>query len=267
MDPVCGLWIGSELSTMERLSITSYLANGHPYHLYAYRDIAGVPEGTVMEDANRILPESSIFKYRHHDSYAGFSNYFRYKLLLEKGGWWSDLDVVCLRPFDFGGDYVFPAEMSDAGTEVAANCVMRTPQGSAIMRFAWDECRWRDPGTLLWGETGPILMQEAIERFGLRRFRHPYRTFCPITHQRWQRLVEPDADLPGGVDVYAIHLWNELWRRSGTDKNARYASTSIYERLKRRYLSENQSRDASPEPRINRENHECRVGLSEADGS
>ena len=102
-----GLWVGSTLSTLEQLSIKSYLRNGYTYHLYSYNDVQAVPPGTVMRDGNEVLPASAIFQYRKHNSYAGFSNYFRYKLLLQNGGWWSDLDMVLLKPFDFFDEYVF----------------------------------------------------------------------------------------------------------------------------------------------------------------
>ncbi len=35
-----------------------------------------------------------------------FANFFRYKLLLEKGGWFVDSDTICMRPFDFDNEYV-----------------------------------------------------------------------------------------------------------------------------------------------------------------
>src|SRR5258706_6206464 len=34
-----GLWIGPTLSQMEQLSIASFLANGHEYHLFVYDDV------------------------------------------------------------------------------------------------------------------------------------------------------------------------------------------------------------------------------------
>ncbi len=41
MDPVIhSLWIGTQLSTMEQLSISSFLKNGHRFHLYVYDDVA-----------------------------------------------------------------------------------------------------------------------------------------------------------------------------------------------------------------------------------
>ncbi len=100
-DVIQGLWIGDELSTMERLSIASFLAQGHPYHLYVYRPVSNVPLGTCLKDASEVLPESMIFQYPDYASYAGFANYFRYKLLLERGGWWVDTDAVCLQTVRF----------------------------------------------------------------------------------------------------------------------------------------------------------------------
>ena len=42
-----GLWIGTDLSIMERLSITSFLQQGHDYHLYVYDELPNVPAGTL----------------------------------------------------------------------------------------------------------------------------------------------------------------------------------------------------------------------------
>ena len=82
-----GLWIGSQLSVMERLSIASFISNGHEYHLYVYGDVRDIPEGGVVKDGNEILPASMIFQYERHKTFSAFSNFFRYKLLLERGGW------------------------------------------------------------------------------------------------------------------------------------------------------------------------------------
>jgi hypothetical protein len=53
-----GLWIGPELSTLEQLSIASFLQNGHDYHLYVYDEPKNVPVGTLIRDAGEILPSS-----------------------------------------------------------------------------------------------------------------------------------------------------------------------------------------------------------------
>ncbi len=102
------------------------------------------------------------------------------------------------------------------------------------MEFTLKTCLSKDPREIQWGETGPRLMQEAVAKFHLEHFRKPYPTFCPVIHPRWRSVLEADTDaLPD--DAYAVHLWNELWRRAGQDKNRIYPPSSLYEQLKRRY--------------------------------
>ena len=230
-----GLWIGPELSVMEQLSIASFLAKGHHYHLYVYDDVKNIPLGTDVKDANSILPSTDIFQYTGRPSYAGFSNFFRYKLLLEKGGWWADTDTVCLRPFDFQEDFVFSSEISK-GEEVVNCGVVKAPAGSDAMAYAWEVCRMKEPGQLVWGETGPRLMAEAVRKFSLERYRQPHRVFCPLGFFEWQKILGPDSEGILQSNSHAIHLWNEKWREGHQNKNARYPEDSIYEQLKKRYL-------------------------------
>lgn len=230
-----GLWIGSELSMMEQLSLASFLQNGHEYHLYVYDELKHVPAGTTIKDANEILPASRIFQYKHQASYAGFANFFRYKLLLERGGWWVDTDVVCLKRFDFADEYVFSGEM-DQEREVIASGIIKAPAGSSVMAYAWRVCEEKDPRQLMWGETGPRLVTEAVKRFSLERYKKPYRVFNPLGYRDWRRVLEPDAEGLLHEDTYAIHLWNEMWRAAGQDKNATYDQNCLYERLKAKYL-------------------------------
>lgn len=228
---VQGLWIGSELSVMEQLSITSFLRNGHEYHLYTYNELKNVPAGTVIKDGREILPASAIFQYHDRPSYAGFSNYFRYKLLLERGGWWVDSDLVCLRPFEFPEAYVFSSEMN--GEEELTNVgVIKAPPGSEAIKYAWSICQAKDPGKVVWGEVGPRLMSEVVKKHGLDKYQKPYYLFCPISE--WRRLLEPHVAIH--PQAYAIHLWNEQWRLANQDKNGRYSRNCIYEQLKSTYL-------------------------------
>lgn len=230
-----GLWIGTELSLMEQLSIASFLANGHDYHLYVYDDLKQIPGGTTVKDANEILPSAKIFRYTGRPSYAGFSNFFRYKLLLERGGWWADTDTVCLKRLDFSEEFVLSSEISK-GIEVVNCGVIKSPAGSDAMKYAWSVCQAKDPKKLVWGETGPRLMAETVSKFSLEQFKQPHRVFCPLGFFDWKKILEPDFDESLIAGSYAVHLWNEKWREAAQDKNARYPQASLYEQLKRRYL-------------------------------
>ena len=56
-------------------------------------------ERSTTFDAAEILLQDKIAT--HGGSYAMFADMFRYLLLYLKGGWWSDLDMLCLRPWNF----------------------------------------------------------------------------------------------------------------------------------------------------------------------
>src|SRR5690606_11724688 len=114
-DIINALWIGKHLSLIEILTIRSFLDNGHSFRLFVYEEIATpLPEGCELADANSILPESAVFRYKNKSQYgqgkgsvSGFSDIFRYKMLHDSGGWWVDMDVTCLKHFDFDEEYIF----------------------------------------------------------------------------------------------------------------------------------------------------------------
>ena len=187
--PIQSLWVGDHLSAMEHMAIASFLRHGHIFHLYVYQRPTGIPEGTTVRDANEILPAARIFKYRKYDSYAGFSNFFRYKLLLERGGWWVDMDLICLKPFRFPAEYVFSSEM-EAGRPTINGGAMKAPVGSQIFKYAWQVCQTFDPRKLKWGQSGPALMSRCVEKCALRQFVQPPDVFCPIHGSDWETVLD-----------------------------------------------------------------------------
>jgi len=238
--PIQSLWIGARLSTLEKLSIQSFLDHGHQYHLYAYQDLPDLPAGAVLMDASTILSAAQIFQYRERKSYAAFSNVFRYKLLLERGGLWADTDVISLRPLDLADDQFFASETIEwrdmKGTStVVSSCIIKAPPGSAAMKLACDICWAKDWAMLSWGEIGPRLVAQVVEAQGLQHLVQPPAAFCPVSYNEWRRLIdEQSLLLPAGT--YAVHFWNEMWRLAGADKDADYPPASLYECLKRRHL-------------------------------
>ncbi|TKB70431.1 MAG: hypothetical protein E8D45_13155 [Nitrospira sp.] len=247
---VQGLWVGKSLSTLEQLSLSSFLYHGHDYHLYVYEDIQ-VPRGVVLQDANEILSRTQVFKDRVLDSFANFSDIFRYKLLLERGGYWADADTICLRPFDFPQEYVFAMERTQEGTDestkygpaLVCGGVIKAPPGSAIMRMLYEASLEKASGPYEWWELGPPMINEAVSKFGLAQFVVPAKTFVPINWWDWEDILSDRLStrlklrwnlMPG---VYAVHLWNSMWTRAHASKDASYPAKCLYERLKGRYLT------------------------------
>jgi glycosyl transferase-like sugar-binding protein len=240
--PVHMLWIGPRLSALERLSIASFLANGHEVRLYTYGDVEGIPPGTQHHDGREIVPAAQVFTYPSgfgKGSYAGFSNLFRYKLLLDHGGIWCDCDVVCLQPFDFASEYVIARErlspnLANADkTEKLNPCVLKAPPNSRVMLECYSVAMESNKGELEWGDIGPDLVTKRFAQHGLDRHALPANAICPVDWWHAQRLVKGSfEEIPG---AYAVHFWNEVWRFQRMDKDAVYPADSIYETLKRRY--------------------------------
>lgn len=231
------LWVGPRLSTMERLCISSFLRHGHQFHLYIYDELEGIPPGTVVLDGNKVLPASRIFLYQGHKTYAGFANFFRYKLLLEKGGCFVDADTVCLKPFDFQFEYVFSSEGLN-GKQMTNLAAIKTPPASPVMEYCWAACEKLDTADLKWSQCGPQLINRAVESCSLQQYIQPPDVFCPVHFSEWKKLLEPALQPQFADATYAIHLWNELWRRENQDKDSHYPQDCIYEELKQRYLGE-----------------------------
>ena len=82
-----------ELSTMERLTINSFLSHGYAYRLWTYGDqtIKGVPSGVDVEDASWFVPKQT--KRSTH--------LFKCALLYEEGGIFTDLNLTCMKRIDF----------------------------------------------------------------------------------------------------------------------------------------------------------------------
>lgn len=217
------LWIGRPLSLIEQLTIVSFLKNGHEFHLYCYDEVGNIPAGTKVMDASAILPASEIFYYQSKQgrgSVSAFSNWFRFKLLLEKGGWWADTDVVCVRPFDFDAPAIIATEDAREGGTKAASAVIKLPPDHEIARLCCEAASQADRRALKWGETGPNLLNRIVRERGCESLMKPPEFFCPLPHWAWRALVQPQTDPPrqiAGSETRAIHLWHELWRRAGVD--------------------------------------------------
>ena len=131
---VQSLWIGDELSKLEQLSIKSFLDNGNEYHLYVYSDVKNIPEGAVVKDANEIISEKEIFRYKN-GSVSAFSNFFRFVLLYKKGGYWADTDLVCIKKLDFKEPYVISCEPSgNYGSNNLTSSLIKLPKDSDVAK-------------------------------------------------------------------------------------------------------------------------------------
>jgi hypothetical protein len=248
-------WHGSPLSRVERLCIASFRENGHPVDLYVYDDVGVVPDGVRLMDAGEILPHTLLFRHRRSQSVGLFADWFRYRLLHERGGIWADADVVCLKPFEYTGEEIYA--WSDE--RYINNAVLGLPAGHELARWLdaccenpnrplpYDDLRirlrkWRRRtlegdrrDRVRWGENGPKALTLAARHLGYHRKALPSWHFYPVPAERRNLLFQS-----GGFEFNgsrAVHLWNHLLvEQPRFNKNARFPEDSPFEQLCRRYL-------------------------------
>ena len=68
---------------------------------------------------------------------------FRYRLLLLRGGWWVDTDVVCLSP-QVPEETLFLEREDDA---TVGNAIVKFPQGHAFVGALYEASPRGRPGT------------------------------------------------------------------------------------------------------------------------
>lgn len=227
------LWIGDQLSNLEILSVLSHLRQNHSYTLWSYQPISNAPNGICVADARKIMPECDVFCYKKGPgagSFSACSNLFRYKLLSEMNVYWCDTDVVALKPFDFEDSNVFGSENDPNGQKkFVSTCVLKLDKSIATSLYSTAIQRSADRTKLEWGQIGPKLVTEFVQSFNIL----PSNTFCPINWFDVDHFLDPKMTICYNFEnSYAIHLWNEMWRRKKLDKNAVYQSGCLYEKLK-----------------------------------
>ena len=216
-DVVRMFWYGSTLSPYERLSIASFLKHGHHVEVFSYSEL-NLPEGAVRVDAATVLPESEVFAYRRgagKGSVSAFSNMFRYKMLHELGGLWADCDVLCLRPM-----HSLPAACVawEDGATVATG-VMRFPPGHALPGELYRQAVALGKD-IVWGQIGPQLLTRLLPQFPDVEIL-PAQSFYPVHWCEAWRLILPgeyDFCTSAAEGSYAVHWWNEIFRRIGIPK-------------------------------------------------
>lgn len=252
-------WHGPPLSRVERLSLTSFVHHGHPVHLYVFEEPADVPGGVTLRDAEEILSRRLLFRHRRTQSLALFADWFRYRLLFERGGIWADTDMVCLKPFDYG----LPRLFAWQDERVINNAVLGLPAGDPLASWMATVCehpnRWlpyddlgfrlrklnrrflrgNRRGDVRWGESGPGGLTRAIRHFGYAHEALPAWHFYPVKYENYRVLFEsPGAG--AAVDLersHAVHLWNNLIERYDPSSKARqFPAGSPFEQLYERYV-------------------------------
>jgi hypothetical protein len=235
---VSSFWHGAVLTNVELLCISSFLKSGVRYCLYVYEPPVNLPKGVIVKDAGEIIDRSRMFTYQagtfNLGSVAGFSNLFRYTLIHEQGGWWTDTDVCYGNGFATEPAEIFFAELSQGGEFRVATALFRSPPGSAVMRYCLDRFAEKDVTRIVHGETGPTLLTASIVACEKQSAVLACDAAFPVPWWEYERLF---FDEKLSIDGWAtVHFWNAMLDSAKLDKAATFPEQSPFEQLKRKYL-------------------------------
>lgn len=239
MELINGLWVG-QVGPAQRLGIRSFLANGHPYRLWTYQP-QEVPEGTILADANEIVPKDVFDRWKPgKHRLQTFANYFRYELIHKHGGWWMDLDCICVRPFTelAPPPYVFCSiagvrqrpQLADLPCHII-NGAFKAPKGACFLDDILKEIR---PRALVgdypeFGIWGTVVFTRAVFDYGLDLFKQDRNIFIPFGFQDVARIyTDPTLKVPDWA--YTVHLYN--YTAPDYDK---FIQGTVYTELVNRY--------------------------------
>src|SRR5690606_13645439 len=192
----------------------------------------------IIRDGNEILSINKIF-FDSRNSVASFSDWFRYKMLYDRGGWWVDMDSVCLRHFNFEDDYCFATESNVVGNVEITNGIITAAIRSDFLADCLeniDKYILINKKSIRWGAFGPTFLREILGYYEHQPYVKSPEVFCPIPWKDTANLISGEFRLQLSSSIFAIHLWNEIWSLRKLNKNTPYHPDSIFEKLKKSYL-------------------------------
>lgn len=227
------LWVGENLTYIERLSLQSALAHGHKFKLHSYSPatLTGVPEGVEVCDASEVMSQEKLISYAECENGVALgANLWRYHMLAQGLGAWCDLDLVFLKPLDLSRQYIVGWEHEGW----INNAVLYAPKDSQFVRDLFELTKpnvrppWFGPRRSLyfylrrwrrgylgledmpWGTYAAGLVTHIVKTRRLQAFVEPPEVFYPV---RWSeaRQVYDDAhvvDQKITPDTRTVHLWH-----------------------------------------------------------
>ena len=254
MKVVQSLWVGNPLSDIETYCIRSFQNAGHEFHLYIYGDVKNIPKGVVVKDGNEIMPEKELFQLK--STFLPFSDIFRYKMLYEKGGYWVDMDMICIKKLEFTEPYIFSSERTiqkgayKMKVKYVPNIgILKAPPKSEFYKTLYERCIQHEHKKTNKDKIKYMrILRDHIVDYKFSKYVKTPEYFC---HLDWWYAKDAFLDLPylrdkygvkgktimsmfKGKNVYTVHFWRDLvTKKYKLDTNAKYPESSLWELMKK----------------------------------
>ena len=250
---VQSLWIGKSLTDMEVYCIKSFLKNGFDFHLYTYEPVKRIPKGTKIKDGNKIISKNKIFQLKN--TFLPFSDIWRYKLLYIKGGYWVDMDMICMKPFNFKDEYVFSSERTikegafKMTVPYVANIgVLKAPKGSQFYKELYEKCMEYETKRKNKDKIKYMrILRKMIDEYNYEKYVKSPEYFCDLDWWYAKDAFLPLKKYKGKYGhpqktqkslftkkkIYTVHFWRDLvTKKYKLDTDDNYDKDSLWENIK-----------------------------------
>lgn len=221
------LWVGDNISHVElgvAVKNTQVLGSEN-YQVFLYPEFSKKSQfdlfesvGVRVSDANAVIPYENVFKNPDRQSFAGFSNIFRYKGLLDLSrsgpAIWLDLDYVVQAPpvwsdvlLGFQSRRWVNGAIFGISGKVGRELATSLLESATVVR----------PESVTWGSLGPRLITTVLhQRFQplVQQVKSPSLLY-PIAHHRAADFWDPSELVSTRSRIHVAagyHLWNERMR-------------------------------------------------------
>ncbi len=218
-------WHGAALSPIEWVCLSSFIERGHKVRLFCFEEMR-VPKGVVLADASEILPREEIVLF--NGSIAGFTDLFRYKLILRTGEWWIDTDVYCLREDIPDCQYAWARQDDD----LINGAVLKFPANDEKLEVIYEIAA--EIGQTFWTQRGPDLLTKQLSSETFANHFGSRKEFYPVhwleTFLFWlphcAHVVEQKC-----YDASFVHLWTSVFPQMGVDRFSRPPAGSFLDHV------------------------------------
>lgn len=233
-------WEG-RITKRQIASMLSFRQMGFEVNFWSYQDY-DIPNGIIKRDASSLLAKDALDKYtfshafrskkngKEEAKYTAMSDVIRFRILASEDGWWSDCDVICLRP---------PEDFNDlysSKDNICIGFVWRSEINTAVMAFPNKEIAsmidqenkkvMASQNHINLGDLNLPTINKVIERENLAHEILPANFFYPSTDAMEIFWSSNDQDIDALRDLstnsYTVH-----WSNSFTHKYLREDGTQI----------------------------------------
>ena len=229
--PIASLWTGSDLRWIDRLSLASFVARGHPVTLYHAGDLKDARvDGVRLAHVTDVDPHAETLLQQVTPTV--FADLFRLHMVERTGAIWVDTDVLCMREFVAQDGYLLGYESETTINNSVLGLPAHSPALALLQKQLndpelfpeWLNHRYRklameaakgsetpllDAAKAVPNVFGPLAVTWALTTTGESAHAHPKAALNPVHWSMADVYFNPHGGIDGWLDdrTIGVHLY------------------------------------------------------------